>query len=112
MLLPMFTFPNAFRRGAPFLASGANWGTTAALTRFTSGRRAILAVNVGRGPPPKLNTDTVKSDGLVLARKVGYDDWVRRAAAMEPIAIPPLNPMSSTTLRYPLQRRPKVAGKR
>jgi hypothetical protein len=37
--------------------------------------------------------DIVRSDAFVLARKAGYDDWVRRAAAIDPMAIPPTNPM-------------------
>jgi hypothetical protein len=36
---------------------------------------------------------------LVFAIKVGYDDWVRRAAAIEAIATPPTKPMSSMTLK-------------
>jgi hypothetical protein len=33
---------------------------------------------------------------LVLAKKVANDDWVRRAAAIEPMAVPPVKPISST----------------
>jgi hypothetical protein len=36
---------------------------------------------------------------LVLARNVGYDDWVRLPASIEAIATPPVNPISSATLR-------------
>ena len=46
-----------------------------------------------------LYTDTVMSDGLVLARNVGYEDWVRRPAAIDAMAMPPINPISRTTLR-------------
>jgi hypothetical protein len=44
-------------------------------------------------------TDTLKSDGLVLARNVGYEDWVRRPASIDAMAMPPIRPMSRTTLR-------------
>jgi hypothetical protein len=36
------------------------------------------------------------SEGLVLARNVENEDWVRRAAAIEPIPIPPVRPISNT----------------
>ncbi len=39
------------------------------------------------------------SDGFVLAKNVGYEDWVRRPAAIEPMAVPPSSPISSTTPR-------------
>jgi hypothetical protein len=39
------------------------------------------------------------SDGFVLARKVGYEDWVRLPAAIDAMAIPPISPISTTTLR-------------
>jgi hypothetical protein len=52
------------------------------------------------------------SDGLVLARKVGYEDWVRLPAAIDAMAIPPISPISSATLRYPPQRRSNVARNR
>src|ERR1700722_17096296 len=54
----------------------------------------------------------VRSDGLVLARKAGYEDWVRLAAATDALAIPPTSPIRSTTARKPPHRRPKVAVKR
>ena len=58
--------------GAPFLASGMKVGPTKSVTLFTSGRWASLAANGVAGPPPLgMYTDTVMSDGLVLARKVG-----------------------------------------
>jgi hypothetical protein len=41
----------------------------------------------------------VRSDGLVLARKVGNDDWVLRAPAMDAMANPPIRPMRRTTAR-------------
>ena len=41
----------------------------------------------------------VRSDGLVLARKVGNDDCVRRAPAMDAMATPPTSPMSKTMAR-------------
>ena len=45
-----------------------------AATRFTSGRRAIMATEPGlkaTGAEPVLPTDSVRSEGFVLARKVG-----------------------------------------
>ena len=39
------------------------------------------------------------SDGLVLARNVGYEDWARRPASTDAMAAPPIRPMSTTTLR-------------
>ena len=44
----------------------------------------------------------------MLARNFGYDDWVRRAPAIEPNAIPPVNPISTTIARPaepPAERR-------
>jgi hypothetical protein len=40
-----------------------------------------------------------RSEGLVLAMNVGYDDCVRRPAAIDAIERPPIKPMRSTTLR-------------
>jgi hypothetical protein len=69
-------------------------------TCLTSARRAILAVNEGPGlPGPVLYTVMVRSDGLVLARKAGYEDCVRLAAATEAMAIPPIIPIKSTMAR-------------
>ena len=59
-----------------------------------------------------LNADTVIVDGWVLARNVGYDDWVRRAPAMEPSAMPPVRPTSTTIARSPPTRRPSVVRNR
>jgi hypothetical protein len=55
---------------------------------------------------------TVRSDGFVEARNVGYEDWVLRAPAIVPIASPPTRPTRTTMARYPPHRRPKVARKR
>jgi hypothetical protein len=75
-------------------------GASIALTRLTSLRWAIpLSNEVVAAPEPGAKMDTVRSDGLVLARKVGYEDWVRRAASIDAIAVPPIKPMSRTTLR-------------
>jgi hypothetical protein len=71
-------------------------------TRFTSGRRASLVATAGlKVETPELlaATDTVRSEGFVLARKVGYDDWVRRPAAIDAMAVPPINPVNRTMLR-------------
>ena len=91
--------------GAPFLARGTTAGASTTRTRFTPGRCAIFAVRFGPGPPLGLNTDTFMSDGFVLARNVGYDDWVRRAPAIAPMARPPTRPMRRTRDRYPGHRR-------
>src|SRR5207245_2593284 len=40
--------------------------------------------------------DTLRSEPLVLARNEGYDDCVRRAAAIEAMAMPPTRPTRST----------------
>ena len=40
------------------------------------------------------------------------DDWVRRAAAIEPAARPPASPTRRTIARYPLRRRRKVTRDR
>jgi hypothetical protein len=42
----------------------------------------------------------VNVDGLVLARNVGYDDWVRRADAIEAMTTPPIKPMRRVSMRY------------
>jgi len=66
----------------------------------TPARRAILAVSEGPAlPEPLLYTVMVRSDGLVLARKAGYEDCVRLAAATEAMAIPPIIPIRSTIAR-------------
>jgi hypothetical protein len=52
---------------------------------------------------------TVKSEGFVLAKNAGNDDYVRRAAATAPIAKPPIRPIKSTSVRYPRTRRRNVA---
>jgi hypothetical protein len=41
----------------------------------------------------------LRLDGLVLARKVGKEDSVRRAAAKAPKERPPTSPISSTSDR-------------
>ena len=49
-------------------------GEMRAATRFTSGRRSIMATDLGlkeTGAELVLNTDSVRSEGFVLARKVG-----------------------------------------
>jgi len=48
-------------------------------------------------------------DGLTLANRAEYEDWVRRAAASEPIASPPIRPRSSAIVRYAPHSRRKVA---
>jgi len=57
-------------------------------------------------------TAIVRVDGLVLRRNVGYDDCVRRAAATEAMARPPVRPMSKITLRYAVQCRANVEWNR
>ena len=39
----------------------------------------------------------LRLDGLVLARKVGKEDSVRRAAARAPMERPPTSPISKTS---------------
>ena len=69
-------------------------------TCLTSARWAILAVSEAPAlPEPMLYTVMVRSDGLVLARKAGYEDCVRLAAATEAMAIPPIIPIKSTIAR-------------
>jgi hypothetical protein len=75
-------------------------GATRLSTCLTSARRAISAVSEGpAAPEPVLYTVMVRSDGLVLARKAGYEDWVRLAAATEAMAIPPIIPIKTTIAR-------------
>src|SRR5580658_6623381 len=50
--------------------------------------------------------------GLAASIYSGNEDWVRRAAATEPMARPPNTAMSSVRARYPERRRAKVAPKR
>jgi hypothetical protein len=40
--------------------------------------------------------DIMRSEASVLAKKAEYDDCVRRAASTEPIAMPPIRPISTT----------------
>jgi hypothetical protein len=87
------------KRGAPFEVSGTTVGSRLS-TCLTSGSRAISAVNEAPAlPEPLLYTVMVRSDGLVLARKAGYEDCVRLAAAIDAMAIPPISPIRSTTAR-------------
>src|ERR1700722_10913986 len=79
--------------------------TSALLTCFTWGRRAMT----GNGTGPVM---TLMVEGSVLARNVGNDDCVLRAAATEPMARPPIRPINKTTARYPDHRRRKVEVKR
>jgi hypothetical protein len=62
-------------------------------TRCTPGSRSRALARSGA------NTVRLRSDGLVLARNVANEAWVRRAAATEPIATPPVSPISSTIAR-------------
>jgi hypothetical protein len=90
------------RLGVPFGLSGAIAGVNRLATLLTSGRRAILYVKAAEydeGASPVLPTATVNCEGSVLARNVGYEDWVRRAAAIEAIATPPSNMTRTATLR-------------
>ena len=107
-----FTAPTT---GAPFEASATISGPARTLTRFTPGRWAILVVN-RVDPNERLefgeNAATVRSDGFVEARNVGYEDWVLRAPAIVPIASPPTRPTRTTIDRYPDHWREKVARNR
>ncbi len=59
----------------------------------TSGSRARLAAIFGA-----YNVMS-RSEGFVLAKKVLYDDCVRRAAATDPRASPPIAPTSTMIVR-------------
>ncbi len=59
---------------------------------FAASRSSFL---VRFGPWPL----RLRSEGLVAARNVVYEDCVRLAAATEPRAIPPISPISSTRVR-------------
>jgi len=51
-------------------------------------------------------------EGLVLARNVGNEDWVRLAPAIDPMASPPVSAMSRIRLRYVPRRRARVPRNR
>ena len=74
-------------------------------TALTRGKRRRLELVPGSAPALfgdpgcQLAVGTNKVDGLVLARKVGYEDWVRRAAAIEPMARPPSSAIKRTIAR-------------
>src|SRR5438309_7317770 len=105
-------------RGAPSRPSAAPSRKARVLTRLTPPRRATSFAKPAETSSlawllllrPK--DDTLRSDALVLARNEGYDDCVRRAPAIEAMAIPPTRPTRSTIARYPPRRRPNVARKR
>src|ERR1035437_2812515 len=78
--------------GAPLGPKTAALRKAALSTRLTWGRRANSFTGNGPGM-------TSKSEGLVLARKVGNDDSVRRAPATAPMAKPPNRPIKRTRLR-------------
>jgi len=61
-----------------------------------AGQARAGAVRLSRLPAP---VSRVRFDGFVLARKTGNAAWVRRAAAMEPMATPPRSPTSTTIVR-------------
>ncbi len=61
------------RSGAPSASTGMIAGEIRAATRFTSGRRAIVATELGpkeTGAEPVGQTETVRSEGFVLARNM------------------------------------------
>src|SRR5437667_7628781 len=105
-------------RGAPSRPRAAPLKKARVLTRLTPPRRATSLTK----PAEELRLawllllmtkdDTLRSEALVLARNDGYDDCVRRAPAIEAMAIPPTRPTRSTMARYPPRRRPNVARKR
>ncbi len=101
------TAPSVLRRGAPLGARGMKEGATTARTRLTPGSRAMAPCSDDTACAPMPfgeYTETVMSDGLVLARKVGYEDCVRRPAAADAMATPPVIPTSSTKLRSAARR--------
>ncbi len=77
--------------GAPVRPSGNAVRPIAASARSTPGRCANSLVKFGPYTPLRF-----MSEGFVLARNVENEDWVRRAAAREPIPIPPARPISNT----------------
>src|SRR5205807_4506960 len=105
-------------RGAPSRPSATPLKKAKVLTRLTAARRATsLAkpaeeLRPGWLPLLRPKDDALRSDALVLARNEGYDDCVRRAAAIEAMPIPPTRPTRSTMARYPPRRRRNVARKR
>ena len=70
----------------------------AQLTRFTWGSRAICEMRPEVHDSEVLGC-TSRSDGLVPARNVGYEDSVRRAPAIDAMATPPTSPMSRAMAR-------------
>ena len=81
-------------------------GWTQLSTRVTPGSPLIALVRLAEYPPalpnvtlPGGKTAMVRSDGLVLAKKVGNDDCVRRAPARDAMAKPPTSPTSKTMAR-------------
>ena len=62
--------------------------------------------------PAPSKMENVSVEGFVLFKNVGYDDCVRRAAATDAMATPPVRPMSRITLRYAPTRRTNVARNR
>jgi hypothetical protein len=85
-------------RSAPSIVTGL----TAAgyVVQHKDGRRNRYRIQ-GRQP---------KSEGLAKAGNVANEDCVRLAAAIEPTAMPPINPISSTSVRYPPHLGAKVAA--
>jgi hypothetical protein len=100
--------------GAPPGVIGTNGGALAVTTLAIPGRREIVDFKDGPGPPSEVDAYTaiVNADGFVLARRVGYDDWVLRPAAADAIATPPIKPMIKAMLRYSVPRRLNVAVNR
>ena len=94
-MLPSAIVPSAAGSGVPFALIGPAIGAAYDSARFTPGRWAIAPSNVPFefGGAPTMP----RSDGLVLRKKEEYDDCVRRAPAITPIARPPSSPTRSTS---------------
>src|SRR5437879_507956 len=105
-------------RGAPSRPSATPLKKARVLTRLTPARWATSLAKPAEAiwlawlVLLRTKDDTLRSEPLVLARNEGYDDCVRRAAAIEAMAMPPTRPTRSTIARYPPRRRRNVARKR
>src|ERR1035438_6421796 len=88
--------------GTPLGPSGTPMGPTQLSTRLTSCSLLIARIWLTTEETVASfdgNTLIERSDGFVLARNVANDAWVRRAAAIDAIAVPPIRPTSSTMAR-------------
>ncbi len=91
--------------GAPAELRGSALTPTAASHGGDVRDWAISRTMAGSYPCPlpipglAMAVDTSIWDGLVVSTRAAKEDWVRRAAATEPMARPPSRPRSSTIVR-------------